>query len=45
MLFNSFAFLLFFPIVIGGHFLLPQRGRWALLNVPHAPQQGNHKKS
>ena len=31
MLFNSFAFLLFFPIVIGGHFLLPQRGRWAWL--------------
>ena len=28
MLFNSFAFLLFFPLVVAVHFLLPARARW-----------------
>ena len=31
MLFNSFTFLIFFPIVVGIYFLLPQRWRWAWL--------------
>jgi len=31
MLFNSFQFLLFFPIVTIAYFLLPQRFRWILL--------------
>lgn len=31
MLFNSLAFFLFFPIVTGLYFLLPQRWRWSLL--------------
>ena len=31
MLFNSVAFALFFPLVAGLYFLLPQRFRWALL--------------
>ncbi len=31
MLFNSTSFLLFFPIVVGVHFLLPQRFRWMWL--------------
>lgn len=31
MLFNSFAFLLFFPIVTTGYFLLPHRFRWMWL--------------
>ncbi|GAA4380062.1 MBOAT family O-acyltransferase [Hymenobacter koreensis] len=31
MLFNSFEFLLFFPVVTGLYFLLPHRFRWALL--------------
>lgn len=31
MLFNSFTFLLFFPIVTIIYFLLPQRARWAWL--------------
>src|SRR5215203_3094422 len=31
MLFNSFTFLIFFPIVAGIYFLLPQRWRWAWL--------------
>jgi len=31
MLFNSFAFLLFFPIVTIAYFALPHRFRWALL--------------
>jgi alginate O-acetyltransferase complex protein AlgI len=31
MLFNSFAFLIFFPLVTAGYFLLPHRGRWAWL--------------
>jgi D-alanyl-lipoteichoic acid acyltransferase DltB (MBOAT superfamily) len=31
MLFNSFAFFLFFPIVTGLYFLLPHRARWSLL--------------
>ena len=28
MLFNSFAFAIFFPIVTLGYFLLPHRHRW-----------------
>lgn len=28
MVFNSFEFVLFFPIVVAGHFALPQRWRW-----------------
>ena len=31
MLFNSFAFLVFFPVVCIIYFLLPQRARWAFL--------------
>ena len=31
MLFNSFQFLLFFPVVTALYFLLPHRFRWALL--------------
>lgn len=31
MLFNSFEFLLFFPIVTILYFLLPHKGRWSLL--------------
>lgn len=31
MLFHSFAFLTFFPIVVGAYFLLPFRFRWMLL--------------
>ena len=31
MLFNSFAFLIFFPVVTALYFLLPQRWRWLLL--------------
>lgn len=31
MLFNSFHFLVFFPVVTGLYFLLPHRFRWALL--------------
>lgn len=31
MLFNSFEFLLFFPAVTVGYFVLPQRARWAWL--------------
>src|SRR3954468_7712712 len=31
MLFNSFHFLVFFPVVTGLYFLLPHRARWALL--------------
>ncbi|MEM1042583.1 MAG: MBOAT family O-acyltransferase [Bacteroidota bacterium] len=31
MLFNSLAFLLFFPLVVGGYFLWPPRHRWMLL--------------
>jgi D-alanyl-lipoteichoic acid acyltransferase DltB (MBOAT superfamily) len=31
MLFNSFAFLLFFPVVTITYFLIPHRFRWALL--------------
>ena len=31
MLFNSLAFFIFFPLVAGLYFLLPQRWRWALL--------------
>ena len=33
MLFNSFEYLLFFPIVALLYFLLPQRFRWSLLLV------------
>jgi len=33
MLFNSIAFLSFFPIVIGLYFILPHRIRWILLLV------------
>tara|TARA_B100000029_G_C17561766_1_gene953648 strand:- start:252 stop:1718 length:1467 start_codon:yes stop_codon:yes gene_type:complete len=33
MLFNELAFLLFFPVVVGLHFLLPHKHRWALLLV------------
>lgn len=33
MLFNSFHFLVFFPVVTGLYFLLPHRFRWALLLV------------
>jgi D-alanyl-lipoteichoic acid acyltransferase DltB (MBOAT superfamily) len=31
MLFNSFTFLIFFPLVTAGYFLLPHRWRWAWL--------------
>ncbi len=31
MLFNSFAFLVFFPIVTAGYYLLPHRFRWVWL--------------
>jgi D-alanyl-lipoteichoic acid acyltransferase DltB (MBOAT superfamily) len=31
MVFNSFAFFVFFPLVTALYFLLPQRGRWLLL--------------
>ena len=31
MLFNSFHFLVFFPVVTGLYFLIPHRHRWALL--------------
>ncbi|MDG2148065.1 MAG: MBOAT family O-acyltransferase [Planctomycetota bacterium] len=31
MLFNSLDFVLFFPLVVCGFFLMPQRFRWALL--------------
>jgi alginate O-acetyltransferase complex protein AlgI len=31
MLFNSFSFFIFFPLVTGLYFLLPHRQRWALL--------------
>jgi D-alanyl-lipoteichoic acid acyltransferase DltB (MBOAT superfamily) len=31
VLFNSFQFLLFLPVVVCGYFLLPQRFRWVLL--------------
>src|SRR6266404_2578031 len=31
MLFNSLAFFIFFPLVAGLYFLLPHRGRWAML--------------
>lgn len=33
MLFNSFEFLIFFPIVTGLYFLLPHRFRWLLLLI------------
>jgi len=33
MLFNSLQFLVFFPTVVGLHFALPHRFRWALLLV------------
>ncbi|MEQ1505874.1 MAG: MBOAT family O-acyltransferase [Myxococcota bacterium] len=33
MLFNSFEFLLFFPIVVGLFFALPHRHRWLLLLI------------
>ncbi|SDL60820.1 D-alanyl-lipoteichoic acid acyltransferase DltB, MBOAT superfamily [Catalinimonas alkaloidigena] len=33
MLFNSFQFLLFFPIVIAAYFAIPSKWRWALLLV------------
>jgi D-alanyl-lipoteichoic acid acyltransferase DltB (MBOAT superfamily) len=31
MLFNSIAFLIFFPLVTAAYFLLPHRARWAML--------------
>ena len=31
MLFNSFDFVIFFPIVVGIYFLLPHRIRWGFL--------------
>jgi alginate O-acetyltransferase complex protein AlgI len=31
MLFNSFTFLIFFPVVVAGYFALPHRFRWAWL--------------
>ena len=31
MVFNSFAFFVFFPLVTALYFLLPHRGRWSLL--------------
>jgi len=31
MLFNSLAFLIFFPVVTAAYFILPHRQRWALL--------------
>ncbi len=33
VLFNSFEFLVFFPTVVGLHYLLPHRFRWGLLLV------------
>ena len=33
MLFNSFEYLLFLPLVLGLHYALPQRWRWLLLLV------------
>jgi alginate O-acetyltransferase complex protein AlgI len=33
MLFNSFQFLLFLPLVVCGYYLLPQKFRWVLLLV------------
>jgi D-alanyl-lipoteichoic acid acyltransferase DltB (MBOAT superfamily) len=33
MLFNSLHFLIFFPIVVVGYFLIPKRYRWGLLLV------------
>lgn len=33
MLFNSFQFVIFFPIVVGLYFLTPQRFRWCLLLI------------
>lgn len=33
MVFNSFAFFVFFPVVTGLYFLLPHRARWALLLI------------
>ncbi|MCB0815794.1 MAG: MBOAT family protein, partial [Flavobacteriales bacterium] len=33
MLFNSFEFAVFFPLVAAGYFLLPHRWRWLLLLV------------
>lgn len=31
MLFNSFTFLIFFPVVVAGYFAIPHRFRWAWL--------------
>ena len=31
MLFNSFTFFLFFPLVVGIYYLLPHRFRWVVL--------------
>lgn len=31
MLFNSLQYLIFFPLVVGGYFLIPYRFRWVLL--------------
>ncbi|EDS77455.1 probable poly(beta-D-mannuronate) O-acetylase [Clostridium botulinum C str. Eklund] len=33
MLFNSFGFILFFPIVVGIYFLIPHKYRWMLLLI------------
>ena len=33
MLFNSLGFILFFPIVVGGYFLIPHKYRWILLLI------------
>lgn len=33
MLFNSIQFLIFFPLVVAGHFAAPQRLRWPLLLI------------
>lgn len=33
MLFNSFEFLVFFPLVVAGYYAVPARWRWALLLV------------
>ena len=31
MLFNSFEFLVFFPLVVAGYFAIPHRHRWWFL--------------
>ena len=33
MIFNSFAFLIFYPVVLLLYFVLPQKWRWLMLLV------------